>query len=66
MTPKISCPHCNKEFQMEGGLSTHLKKVGKRFYMDTFKVKRRSTTKKRKGKKEKGYSNEHRDSDTRM
>ena len=47
-------------------LPSYLKKVGKIFYMDTFKVKRRSTTKKRKGKKEKGYSNEHRDSDTRM
>ena len=27
MTPKITCPHCNKEFQMEEGLSIHLKKI---------------------------------------
>ena len=26
MTPKITCPHCNEEFQMEEGLSIHLKK----------------------------------------
>ena len=27
MTPKITCPYCNKEFQMEEGLSIHLKKI---------------------------------------
>ena len=27
MTPKITCPYCNKEFQMEEGLSTHLKNI---------------------------------------
>ena len=27
MTPKITCPHCNEEFQMEEGLSIHLKKI---------------------------------------
>jgi len=25
MNPKITCPHCNEEFQMEEGLSSHLK-----------------------------------------
>ena len=27
MNPKITCPHCNEEFQMEEGLSIHLKKI---------------------------------------
>ena len=27
MIPKITCPHCNKEFPMEEGLSPHLKKI---------------------------------------
>ena len=71
MTPKISCPHCNKEFQMEEGLSIHLKKIEEKKTQEIEKkqkdkIKSLETSNKENQEKLKSLENANKEKDKKL